>query len=232
MRGPRTSFLGLVGLLGRPAVLTFALTFLGLCGMVWSEASTFSSTLAHDCTAFQPAQCTFQPLVKEDGDYDFSAYNEVCDNNTHVCSSVDVRATSFLYTNPATGQTQQIEPSFCNFADLGAGKYRLQTNTGLPLGKVEDRYAKCVVDNLHLKLVVSNCRDLKLWTCDDCLASYKRWACSTIFKKCTGDNPSDTQLECRDTCFDTVRKCPANVEFTCPASDPRDYSDATTCYTL
>ena len=215
------------------AALVLSLCLCALLGLAASQSSTSVGNLQQDCTAYQPEPCLFQPLKKSNGDYDFSSYDETCSNDTHTCASVDVRQNAYEWTNPATGIKLSLEPSFCDFQDLGSvGLYRLQKNTGLPLGKLEDRFARCLTENLNLKLLVSNCRDLKLWTCDDCLSAYKKWACTTVFKRCEGTNPSQTALACRETCFATVRKCPANVEFTCPTSDPRDYSDALTCYTL
>ena len=204
-----------------------------LLGQVHSYKDDDTLTaLQQVCSAYAPQSCQFQPKIV-DGEYDYGSYTEIFPNETHTCSSVDVRENSYEWTNPSTGIKLTIEESFCNFNDLETGSYRLQKNTGLPLGKLEDRYAKCITDNLNLRLLVSNCRDLKLWTCDDCLSSYKKWACTQVFKRCTsGSNPSNTDLACRDTCFNVVRKCPANIEFTCRGSDPRDYSDALTCYTL
>ena len=213
------------------ALSLFVLYFFSATGPVRSQRVSLSSSLQQDCTLFAPQQCEFQAVKKSDGDYDYSSYHEICSNETHTCASVDVRKNSYEWTSPS-GIKLLIEPSYCNFEELKTGAFRLQKDTGLPLGKLEDRYAKCLTENLNLKLLVSNCRDLKLWTCDDCLTTYKRWACTTIFKKCSGTNPSVTELPCRDTCFDTVRKCPANLEFTCPGSDERDYSDLSSCYTL
>lgn len=219
-------------------VFLWAVVLLSACGLATCNPSvSLVTTLQQDCTAYQPLQCVFKAVTKPDGETDFNTYEEICNtegNVTHECARVDLSSTSYSYTDPATGAVKQIEPSFCDYPDLGSSRsYRLQRNTGLPRGKLEDRYAKCLVDNLNLKLMVSNCRDLKLWTCDDCYASYKRWACSTVFKRCEeATDPNVVSLTCRDTCFDTVRKCPANIEFACPGSDPRDYSDAGDCYTL
>ena len=61
------------------------------------------------------------------------------------------------------------------------------------------------------------CRDMRLWTCDDCEAAYRAWACSVAFRRCNTTNPSGFMVPtCDDVCWATVRQCPATQQFSCP----------------
>lgn len=60
-------------------------------------------------------------------------------------------------------------------------------------------------------------RDMRLWTCDDCKEAYREWLCTSVFQRCGGSNPSGPIVRpCDDTCWATVRKCPATQQFSCP----------------
>ncbi len=60
-------------------------------------------------------------------------------------------------------------------------------------------------------------RDMRLWTCDDCEAAYRAWACSVAFRRCNTTDPSGFMVPtCDDVCWATVRQCPATQQFSCP----------------
>ena len=223
----------------RPTVLLVALALALACSIASTPARAeilFIDSLIQDCAPLAPASCQFVPHFAADGTPAFDTYSELCDNDTFACSSVDVRETETTYNDGALDPNPvTVEASFCNMSALETGAYRVQKGTGLPLGTVEDRYARCLYRNLELQLSVSNCRDVQLWSCDDCMAAYKRWLCTTTFKRCEEGgtlDPSSVVKGCRDTCFDVVRKCPSLVKFDCPLSDGRDYDDGALCYTL
>ena len=61
------------------------------------------------------------------------------------------------------------------------------------------------------------CRDMRLWTCDDCKEAYREWLCTSVFQRCGGSEPSGPIVRpCADTCWAVVRKCPATQQFSCP----------------
>jgi Stretch-activated Ca2+-permeable channel component len=50
-------------------------------------------------------------------------------------------------------------------------------------------------------------RDVQLWTCDDCLRSYKAWLCASLFPRCVGaavDN--GVTKPCLELCWTVSRR--------------------------
>ncbi|XP_024533159.1 stretch-activated cation channel MID1 isoform X2 [Selaginella moellendorffii] len=110
-------------------------------------------------------------------------------------------------------------------------------------------------------LSLGNCRDVTLWTCNDCIAAYTTWMCAIQFPKCIpypfhfsiprknattnpkagmkadliwgygGTSPDYVVNPCFDLCYDVVRKCPPSLQFTCP-TDTRSYGDKSGCNDL
>ncbi|XP_024533158.1 stretch-activated cation channel MID1 isoform X1 [Selaginella moellendorffii] len=97
-------------------------------------------------------------------------------------------------------------------------------------------------------LSLGNCRDVTLWTCNDCIAAYTTWMCAIQFPKCIpypfhfsiprknattnpkagmkadliwgygGTSPDYVVNPCFDLCYDVVRKCPPSLQFTVSCS--------------
>jgi hypothetical protein len=55
---------------------------------------------------------------------------------------------------------------------------------------------------------VMPCRDVQLWSCDDCLRAYKAWLCSSLFPRCTGAAVDDGVTKpCLELCWTVSRRC-------------------------
>ena len=67
--------------------------------------------------------------------------------------------------------------------------------------QAEDNWAACVFNNLNFALLQDNCRDIQLWTCDDCRTAYRSWLCSQAFGRCANGDPLQRIETCRDICF-------------------------------
>jgi len=105
-------------------------------------------------------------------------------------------------------------------------------------------FAIQVFSNFQRALSVYSCREYsRIWTCDNCTVSYKRWLCAALYRRCKHSNPSEGSCEsnfsrtndkalpdcvmktCQDVCYDVVRKCPVHLEFRCPPqNDLREYN--------
>lgn len=67
--------------------------------------------------------------------------------------------------------------------------------------QAEDNWAACLYNNWRFALLQDNCRDVQLWTCDDCRAAYRSWLCSQIFQRCANGDPLQRIPVCRNICF-------------------------------
>jgi hypothetical protein len=105
-------------------------------------------------------------------------------------------------------------------------------------------FAIQVFSNFQRALSVYSCSEYsRIWTCDNCTVSYKRWLCAALYRRCKHSNPSEGSCEsnftrtndkalpdcvmktCSDVCYDVVRKCPVHLEFRCPPlTDRREYN--------
>ena len=130
------------------------------------------------------------------------------------------------------GGDVNVSPWFCEAAAVGYSA-RVEKDTGLPPGKVEDDYARCIFERLEFAVGMGDCvTNRGLWSCEDCKAAYKDWLCATVFPRCkegTTDSESEIVKPCRDLCFRTIRRCPAHLHLECPDTDPRDYASQPDC---
>jgi hypothetical protein len=55
--------------------------------------------------------------------------------------------------------------------------------------------------------VPTACRDVQLWTCDDCLRAYKAWLCASLFPRCVGAAVDDGVTKpCLELCWTVSRR--------------------------
>ena len=67
--------------------------------------------------------------------------------------------------------------------------------------QAEDEYAACLFNNWNFALLQDNCRDIQLWSCNDCRVAYRSWLCSQIFTRCQNGEPLQRVKTCRDECL-------------------------------
>ena len=126
--------------------------------------------------------------------------------------------------------------------------------------KASDRMANQSFTAFSAQVDLYDCRiRYSLWNCSDCRVAYATWVCAKLFQPCVR-NSTATQPVCRDLCFNgaervaeqdetpkltlfvffslvalfvvvVVRKCPPNVEFTCPLTGD-DYADGPDCFSM
>ena len=108
-------------------------------------------------------------------------------------------------------------------------------------------FALQIYANFQRALSVYSCGDYsRIWTCDNCSVTHKRWMCSALYRRCntqvacyanftrTNDKAiSECVVKtCQDVCYDVVHKCPVHLEFRCPpVEDLREY-DIRNCNNL
>lgn len=74
-----------------------------------------------------------------------------------------------------------------------------------------DALAQSFVASLRQVLSTYTCEQQGgLWSCDDCIDAYARWACGYAFPPC------DPAERCHRACHDVMRKCPQGINFACP----------------
>lgn len=184
------------------------------------------------CSALRPPECTLVHEYDEAGKPTFMGLKKECP--TKACQPVQPRDHMYSWTGTdGLSSARDVSPWFCEERAV-AYNARVEKDTGLPPGKLEDDYARCIFERLEFAVGMGDCEaDRGLWSCQDCKAAYKDWLCASLFPRCkeaTADSAGEEIVKpCRDLCFRTIRRCPAHLRLECPDTDPRDYSPQPDC---
>ena len=185
------------------------------------------------CAALRPPECELVHEYDEAGKPTFTGMGQKCP--TKECQAVNPRDVLYTWAGAGAGgmpANVNVSPWFCEAAAVGYNA-RVEKDTGLPPGKLEDDYARCVFERLEFAVGMGDCvTNRGLWSCEDCKVAYKDWLCATLFPRCkegTTDSKNEIVKPCRDLCFRTIRRCPAHLRLECPDTDPRDYASQPDC---
>ncbi|CAM6129874.1 unnamed protein product [Calypogeia fissa] len=131
---------------------------------------------------------------------------------------------------------------------------RVEKNTGLAAGQKEDQWAQCQYSRANSLVGLGMDCMLERWGCYYCTSAYQIFLCAIAFPKCqpaTGGLPSTGASDiygpdsfsllqqksltytitkpCRTICYNLLRMCDQQLQFSCHLKESRDWADYPGC---
>jgi hypothetical protein len=160
------------------------------------------------------------------------AADTYCAGNASVAQSV-------LYTEPPCAIEAALAPGFSSRIEYAAvavanlsfcckSNYTALLPKGTDLAE-RDAEAQWLVASVERFLHRVDCSAVyPFHSCRPCLEAYRTWACAQLFPmRCLGSGAAAIKV-CDDVCLEVQRKCPTELQFTCPlAIGTSDNGDGT-----